>query len=90
MPLIICNGKINIKCFNHRKFIFFENKIIIGLSLTETSYALAGIIFRKLSLLSEIDTLKMQTYNQSANLTHLIDLKSRNQRDLELILKSST
>ena len=72
---------------------FLKSKIIIGLSLTETSYALAGnnsIIFRKLSLLSEIDTFKMQTYNQSANLTHLIDLKSRNQRDLELILKSST
>ena len=72
---------------------FLKSKIIIGLSLTETSYALAGnnsIIFRKLSLLSEIDTFKMQIYNQSANLTQLIDLKSRNQRDLELILKSST
>ena len=72
---------------------FLKSKIIIGLSLTETSYALAGnnsIIFRKLSLLSEIDTFKMQNYNQSTNLTHLIDLKSRNQRDLELILKSST
>ena len=65
------------------QFIFFENKVTIGLSLTETSYALArnnSIIFRKLSLLSEIDTFKMQTYNQSANPTHLIDLKSRNQR----------
>ena len=63
------------------QFIFFENKITIGLSLTETSYAIAGnnsIFFRKLSLLSEIDTFKMQIYNQSANPTHLIDLKSRN------------